>query len=216
MTAGLLTVSAQVYSLNVVGYINLNLTNGMNLVANQLDVDGTGYNNTVQGVFSNTLPVGAQVYKFIGVTWNTYTWNTNRTGTQTNWSGNASMNPGEGVFVRIPAAAPVSNNVTLVGQVLQGTLNNTNVPALGGLWLMSDIAPVGSDLITNLNYVPLVGDVVYEWNAVIQQYATYTYNTNRTGTQTNWSPNVPQVPVGTAFFLNTKAGQTWSQNFTVQ
>ncbi|MCX7723419.1 MAG: hypothetical protein N2379_10260, partial [Verrucomicrobiae bacterium] len=46
-----------VYSQNVVGYINLTLTNQITLVANQLDLDGTGTNNTVLTVLGTNVPV---------------------------------------------------------------------------------------------------------------------------------------------------------------
>ena len=57
LAAGALTSMAQsnVFSLNVVGYYNLSLTNGFQLVANQLDLDGTGVNNTLQSVFGTSL-----------------------------------------------------------------------------------------------------------------------------------------------------------------
>src|SRR5947208_16928468 len=69
--AGLLAVGAvssmaqsNVYSLNVVGYINVSLTNGFNLIANQMDLDGNLTNNTVTGVFSTNLPSGSKVYAY--------------------------------------------------------------------------------------------------------------------------------------------------------
>ena len=63
LAAAAATASAQnVYSLNVVGYINLSLTNGYNMVANQLDLDGTMTNNTLTTVFSTNLPKLSAVY----------------------------------------------------------------------------------------------------------------------------------------------------------
>ena len=55
---------SNVYSLNVVGYINVSYTNRFQMVANQLDLDGTGTNNTVQTVFSTNVPGLTTVYTF--------------------------------------------------------------------------------------------------------------------------------------------------------
>jgi hypothetical protein len=55
-----------VYSQNIVGYVNIPLTNGvLALVAPALDLDGTGTNNTVASVFS-TPAIGDTVYVFNG------------------------------------------------------------------------------------------------------------------------------------------------------
>src|ERR1043166_2369568 len=65
--AGLATSLAQssnVYSLNVVGYINLQLTNGFNLIANQLDLDGTGTNNTLNTSIGTNVPNLTRVYTY--------------------------------------------------------------------------------------------------------------------------------------------------------
>src|ERR1044071_5172553 len=71
--AGLLAASAvssmaqgSVYSLNVVGYINVTLTNGFNLIANQLDLNGTlnFTNNTVTAVLGTNLPANSKAYAY--------------------------------------------------------------------------------------------------------------------------------------------------------
>ena len=49
-------MAQNVYSLNVVGYINIPLVEGFNLVANQLDFDGTGLNNTPANVLCDEPP----------------------------------------------------------------------------------------------------------------------------------------------------------------
>src|SRR5882672_6022591 len=64
LAAGAATCMAQgnVYSLNVVGYINVSYTNKFQMVANQLDLDGSGTNNTVQTVFGTNVPSLSTVY----------------------------------------------------------------------------------------------------------------------------------------------------------
>jgi hypothetical protein len=223
LVAGVISSEAQVYSANVVGYINLSLTNGFNLVANQLDSDGTGTNNTISGVFGSSLPPGSTVYEFAGGGWtivSSYT--VNRSGTATNWDAFAtnSFNPGQGAFVKVPS----STTVTLVGNVLQGNLVNPNLPGAGGYTLVSSQVPLAGDILTNLVYQAQPGEVIYGydsagtapgasgpgWNYV------YTYSANRSGTATNWSPSSPSFAVGQGFFLNAKPNSTWTNNFTVQ
>jgi len=203
LAAGVASSMAQsnVYSVNVVGYINLNLTNGLNLVANQLDFDGTGTNNTVQGVFSNSLPnTGTFVYKFSGGTFQTLIYG------RGGWSGNASLNPGEAVFVAL--TSPVT--VTTVGQVLQGP--TTNVLS-GGLSLVSSTFPLSGAIDSTgnggLGYVPSTSDFVYLWDPVGQGYLTYIHGRG------GWSPSDPVLSPGQGFFLSSP-NTSWVNTFTVQ
>src|SRR6266403_950334 len=109
LAAGAFTAMAQsnVYSLNVVGYVNVSLTNGFTLLANQLDLDGNLTNNTVVGIFSTNFPTLTQVITFNPSSggYATATFLANGT-----WSGggagnaavNVGLRPGAGVWVHIP------------------------------------------------------------------------------------------------------------------
>jgi hypothetical protein len=205
MAAGVASSMAQsnVYSLNVVGYVNLNLTNGLNLVSNPLDFDGTGTNNTIIGVFSNTLPSGSIVFKFVAGNFNSYLYG------RGGWAGNTtgvSLNPGEACFVEV--SAPTT--VTTVGQVLQGT--TTNVLS-GALSLVSSISPLSGQVDSTgnggLNYTPTSNDIIFLWDPVGQAYVTYLHGRG------GWSPSDPVLAVGQGFFLNTP-NATWVNTFTVQ
>src|ERR1039458_6223534 len=68
LAAGLLSSQAQVYSANVVGYVNTSITNNVvSIMSAVLDVDGTGTNNTISTVLGTTsVPVGTTVYAFNG------------------------------------------------------------------------------------------------------------------------------------------------------
>src|SRR5579859_7839113 len=121
--AGALSSMAQsnVYSLNIVGYVNVTLTNGgsgFTLFANQLDFDGTGTNNTLNNVLSTNMPNNTTVYKFNPSTGG-YTASSYVTGIGWLPDGTATLNPGEGAFINVPTTA----TVTLVGNVLQGNLS---------------------------------------------------------------------------------------------
>src|SRR4051812_11081510 len=94
LAAGAATSMAQsnVYSLNVVGYVNVSLTNGFNMVANQLDLDGTGINNTVTNVVGTNLPVQTRIFAFNPAT-QTYFATATYAGNN-NWIQGAAVAPG--------------------------------------------------------------------------------------------------------------------------
>jgi hypothetical protein len=213
--AGALSSMAQsnVYSLNVVGYVNLSLTNGFQLVANQLDFDGTGTNNTVSTVFGTNLPNQTRLYVYsapaASFTTATYLASTGA------WIGdsagaNAALNPGGGVFLSIPAtAAPTT--VTTVGTVLQGALST---PFSAGYNIISSKVPVAGGagalgLTTNLSNQ----DFVYQFVPSTQAYgAKHTY-LSATG---SWLGGEPTISVGESFWYFAHAAGAWNTTFTVQ
>ena len=213
--AGLLAVGAisamaqsNVYSLNIVGYINVKLTNGFQLIANQLDIDGNRTNNTVQGVFSNlsaAVPSNTKVYGFSpasGYSTATYL--------GTSWLGgvagvNRGLSPGAGVWVQIPGASGTDLTLTEVGNVIQGT---TILPIVPGFQIMSAVAPVSARIQTDLGYVPNGNDKVYTFSTT-SGYSTKTY------LGTSWLPSQPIPKVAEAFWLQTTATKNWTQSFTV-
>ena len=213
LAAGAATTMAQnVYSLNVVGYINLTLVPGLNLVANQLDADGTMTANYVTNIFSTNLPTGSKIYAFNGSGYASATflatgkWNSGANGIT------PYLAPGGGVFVNNAGASAVT--ITLVGQVIQGT-NSVAIRPNGGLTIVSSIAPIAGGFQSVLGYTPTLGDTVYPWNPTTQAYAAAhkflaTGKWNAGGEYTN--------SVGEAVFLGTGSGNastTWTQVFTV-
>jgi len=222
LAAGAFTTMAQsnVYSLNVVGYINLPLVEGFSMVANQLDLDGTGTNNTDVEVFGTQLPANARIYSWNGTGYNVNTYAKNKTGTATNWTTAAGypLNPGQGCWVSIPAGSfgGTTQTVTTVGQVLQGTWTNPYLAAGGGFSIISDQIPLAGNIQTQLGLSPSANDRVYQWNFTAQSYVVSTYAKNKTGTATNWSPGEPSVNVGEGYWLDSASGTTWTQTFTVQ
>lgn len=215
VAAGLLTSQAQsnVYSANVVGYYNVALTNGFTFFANQLDLDGTGTNNTVGSVIGTNLPLNT---KILG-------WNTNTLSFQTitllasGWSAGVAgttvkgdLQPGGGVFISIPGANPT--NVTVVGNVLQQT---NIVPLFPGFQVVSYPFPISGALTSNFNYVAnaTVGtshDKALTWNVGTQGYVTHTWLT------TTWGAGDPQLPIGTCLFLEPWQNNYWTNGFVVQ
>jgi hypothetical protein len=125
---------AQVYSVNVVGYINLNLRPGFNLIANQLNGSP---NNKLDTVLPG-VPVESQVQKFTGTGFNVDIYD--GTAWLDNATGNPSVttvSPGEGFFFFNPGNSAVP--ATLVGEVVTGT--GLTVPIGPGFSLVSSIVP---------------------------------------------------------------------------
>jgi hypothetical protein len=221
VAAGVASSMAQsnVYSLNVVGYVNLSLTNGLNAIANPLDLDGTGTNNTLISVFSTNLPKSTTIYLFDTSDGQfDISANYNKNGVWAN--GTQPFNPGQGAFVLIGATVPTPLTVTLVGQVLQGTnLVNTNLTVGSGsdvLSFVSSIAPISSavDAAGNggLNFTLPHSSTVYFYDNTLNPpgYDIYTYNKNGV-----WGPSDPVIAVGQGFFVSTSTN-SWVQSFTVQ
>ena len=200
LAAGLASSMAQsnVYSLNVVGYVNRAMVGGgYTAVANPLN----STNNTFASVLAN-LPSGAEVLKYNpGIAdYDIY----NKFGSLWLPDGNATLNPGEGVLVSLPTA--YTN--TFVGEVLQGNLTNSfgsgyqqassMVPQAGNIdsALLMTNAPSGSEFL--------------QWNTGIQDFDIY----NKFGTL--WVPSTPSLEVGESFIISSPSPWQWVRNFTVQ
>jgi len=191
--AAIVTSSAQnVYSQNVVGYVNaVYPANGFTMIANPLNTT----NNTVVSLIQNPR-LGMIVYKFAAGfqanSFNGSTWNTP----------SASLNPGEGAFLFVPAGAPYTN--TYVGEVLQGSLTNA-VPQ--GFAMLGSKVPQTGLVQTDLAFPATLGTIVYKFAAGFQASS---YN------GATWNPSQPTINVGEGFFSFQPSAQTWVRTFTVQ
>jgi len=225
LTAGVITSQAQVYSQNIVGYVNVPLTSGqIQVVSPALDADGTGTNNTITTVFSAPT-AGDLVYVFNGSGYDVLSYKLAGRGTPTTgwynggtFAATYSINPGVAVFY-LPS---VSETNTQVGTVLQGTnlVNSYVSSAAGGISLISSVVPLGGGITSTLGYTPTAGDIIYIFNG--SGYDVYSYKLAGRGTPTTgWynGPTLsePTIPVGSGAWLQpVNAGQTWTQNFIAQ
>jgi len=232
IAAGALSSMAQnnVYSLNVVGYINVPLPTGYNLIANQL----VGSDQTIPTVLGTNYVNGCTVFK----------WNPSAQGfaaadsyydlihtggaAPAGWydqnlnPSSTTLNPGEAFFFYNPG---VSNNVTLVGQVTQGT---NSVSAVAGYSFLSIIPPLSVDLSTNGPLVLLQsnGNIYFTFNNAAGNYgaAVSYYDLIHTGgaAPAGWydaslNPAVLQPAVGQGFvFFNSSTTTPWVNTFSVQ
>lgn len=195
------TAQSNVYSLNVVGYANVTLKPGFNMIANPLNITS---GNTVTAVMGTNCPDGTLVYKFVN---GAYQSPATFFGPPDNiWDPEITMNPGEGVFVQVPS----QTTVTFTGEVLQGTTTNAFV---AGFNMIGSKVPQVAGLSTVLGFPAKDGDTVYTFNATTQSYD----NPNQFfGPPDNiWDPAEPAPAVGQGFFLSTSGGGNWVRTFTV-
>jgi hypothetical protein len=201
LTAGLLSASAQsnVYSVNIVGYVNTVIKGGSayTLVANPLE-GPTNDVNTLMAV----LPNKSQVLVY-DTTSSGYITATKGSGV---WNTNLALPVGTGFFVR--NAGPDLTN-TFVGNVVgvPGT-NTTALPA--GYILVGSKTPIGGTLNDTGNNTLNLGGVLPNKSQVL------TYDNSGSGSYITatkgsgvWNTNL-QLNVGQGFFVRSQSATNWS------
>ena len=201
VAAGATTSMAQsnVYSLNIVGYVNYTQpANTFSIAANPLK----GANNDVSAIFTSAASYpGLLVYKrnAAGTGYDQSTYDPDLEA----WDTPLDVSPGAGLWIKTPAGIAFTN--VFVGEAV---LNSTNaVPA--GYSLKSAILPQAGALQTALNYPASFGDIISLWNGV--GYNNYTYDPDLGA----WDPSEPNVNVAQGFWIyNAGAAKSWTRNFT--
>lgn len=185
VAAGAVTSMAQsnVYSLNIVGYVNVPMVSGFNLIANPLD-NGT---NSLSSLFPNA-GFGDTVYQFVNGAFVTSSF-------LGAWSPDLVTAPGGGIFYQAGAA---STN-TFVGNVLTGNLTN-HIKA--GFNIVSSQVPQ-SDTLENLGYPASFGDTAYFFRN--GAYVTSSF-------LGAWSPDLSPA-VGESFWIQAGAAVDWTRAF---
>jgi hypothetical protein len=196
--AGIATSSAQVFSVNAVGYVTKTVPAGkFALISNPLNAA----DNTIDKLFAG-LPAGTQIFKYDGKayaqgTFDDFDNNYGPLGKQT-------LVPGEGVFVKNNSTADI--NITFVGEVPQGDLKN---PIPQGLSIRSSQVPQAGNLnVLGLKGAP--GDQVFKFNVTAQGYQPAAYD----DFDNKW-PDTLTVDVGEAFFIQKAAAGSWDRTFNV-
>jgi hypothetical protein len=223
LAAGIAASSAQsVYSVNAVGYVNVTVTNGYNLICNPLN----GTNNNLNTIIP-VAPDNSQVLRWSGSgqsfsSVDTYFDLGNPT--DSGWYNAAfqkttnSLNPGEAFFFRKPNAG--SSTLTFVGEVPQGNLTN-QIGTLYGFY--SSIVPQSAGL-TTMGFPGRNGMQYSRWNAGSQGYVgTLTYFDLGNPADNGWydagfNKVDPTPAVGEGFLiLNPVANgaQSWGRTFSV-
>jgi len=220
---GTVSVMAQtnVYSLNAVGYINVTVQPGFNMISCPLVASPS---NTIGNLLINT---GNQLRQCEVYQWNpstsTYTNDEASTSLATGngftngWEegGFIPMNPGQALWFQNVHATNIT--FTFVGTVPTGSLTNTIV---NGFNQVSSILPMSGDLVTNSLSMftnATKQDSIYFWDPVGVTYDIYSWS-KANGWTSNSIATDPPVPfVGSGFWYETaNGGITWVENYAVQ
>jgi hypothetical protein len=208
MAAGAVASMAQsnVYSLNVVGYVNYPFTAfNYTLVNNPLDNTNNDL-NTIIPVASDGSGVafwstGLQDFSPTAPVYSTVTGH---------WNPDSTVAPGQGFFVT--AAAAFTN--TFIGNVRQQTVTLNSVGGFNYECVGSTV-PLGGGVTNQLTSYPATdGDGIAIWSVGLQDFSpTSPVYSTVTG---HWNPDYNFTP-GEGFFLIRAGGPvTWTRTFTVQ
>jgi len=202
--AGLMAQSTNVYSLNIVGYVNTTIPHGFTIISNPLN--GAGGTNTIDKILPAP-PDGTVLYIYNDIT-HSYTICTYASDDFNNlvWDQTPAFNPGQGGWIYNPGA---SYTATFVGEVAVGTTTNS-IPHCYSI--RSSIVAQSGQLDTVLSYPVGDGDTVYLWNGAGYKICTYASDdfNNLVWDQT------PVPKVGEAFWVfNAGATKAWTRTFTV-
>jgi hypothetical protein len=198
---GLATSMAQVYSVNIVGYVNVTILHGYSIIANPLNASP---DNTIASVIANP-PIPIRVFKYVNATGQFLA---NNFDVDFGWDDPAMpVEPGEGLFVFNDGT---NFNWTFVGEVPIGTVS---VPLYQGFNLVASKIPQSGLLQTDLLYPPSpTGDVVYKYVNATGQYAQFIYDPDFQA----WDPEPTLNVAEGCYILRSQTGTVqWTRTFTV-
>lgn len=205
LSVGLLSASAEgnVYSVNIVGYVNTPCkTSGLTLVGNPLD---NGQGNIVTNLFAS-LPMLSAIQVWNGAGYTTCTRNPSSV-----WSTNAFTTvvpPGSGCFVKL-GTTPFTN--TFVGTV-QTSPASRSFPS-NSLALVCSPLPIGGVLISDPTFalgdtLPILSTIQTWNNSGAGAFVTATKNP--TGIWSAVGSNMV-FTVGQGFFVKSRQPTNWVQ-----
>jgi hypothetical protein len=199
LVAGVVSLEAQVYSANIVGYANVPLVAGYTLVANPLD-DGNG--NQLTNILS-TLPNKSQLLQ-----WNGTGYNTAIVKGASGWASNVQLSPGGGFFIKVASATTNTfvGTVGAVGLATGGT--TTNALATGYNLVGSQIAFAGdatTDPNINLGTTLANKSQLLNWDTGLQGFDTAVIKG-----ASGWGGTFP-ITVGEGFFVKPSSAVNWVQ-----
>jgi hypothetical protein len=211
VAAGVASSMAQsnVYSVNIVGYVNLTVTPGYNLIS--LPIQNADPTSSINSVLTNSSYNGSYVPASAGTavfTWNGHGFNQPMyAGGDGNWYDQTGVTlqtnplvPGQGFFLQMPSTnvqigngeTPKTNlTFTLVGSVLTGT---NSYPVTAGYNFYGNFLPISGNLCTN-GFPVVDNSAYYTYNGHGYNQPFYGLGTNDSAT--NLSGNPGPVPIFT-------------------
>jgi len=217
---GSVSVMAQtnVYSLNAVGYINVTMQPGYNIITCPLicspdNTIATLLNNT-NGQFQGGARAAAQVFQFTGGVYSAADTASESTA-PSGWAsgGTITINPGQAVFFYNPTSTNMT--ATFVGTVPTGSLTNALNP---GYNLVGSIVPVSGDIVTNSISLFTNGAAS---GRTADELFTYTPGVGYSQdiySSSGWStgdPTLANVYEGFFFYNAFSTVNNWIENFSV-
>jgi hypothetical protein len=210
IAAGVLSSQAasNVYSANVVGYVNVVVEGGgtYSLLSNPLN---NTTDNHLVNVFSTT--AGNQQPSSQVLTWDVVAFDfdvTQPSFVAGSWTANVNLPPGKGFFY-VNNGDTFTN--TFVGEVVQGTFSNLLVN--GSYNCVGASVPQGGSFTNAIaGLVPGPSDQLLVWDKLAFDFNA----TQPSFVAGSWTATV-NVGVGEGFFyVNNNGDNTWVRNFTVQ
>lgn len=192
-------------SSNVVGYVNLRVLPGDNLLGNPFN-RGNNHLNTILPLATDGTQDGVSIFRWkvpVQMYGQPIQWFSAAGWTTSEPGENLIFRPGEGFDFRNTVQTPF--NITFVGDVVEGNVTNT-LPIGRSLWS----SPVPQDTPLSMLFPAMSGDVVAILNPVTQSYESYQYVPGF-----GWEPNDPLVRVGTSIFIQVQTPRTWTRTFDV-
>jgi hypothetical protein len=217
-SVSLLAQSTNVYSLNAVGYINVTVTPGFNMIACPLVCSPDNTLNTLMNNAGNTYKT-VTIYQWLSSGSYTNDSGSVALSTYTNgWvnGGFIALNPGTAAWFFNPNATNMT--LTFVGTVPQGSLTNTLTP---GFNMASSIVPTSGDLVTNgitLLTSQAKHDTIYTWDNINHAYDGFSWTPANGWISTIaglTDPIVTNVGEGFWYLVAGATSENWVENFSV-
>jgi hypothetical protein len=195
---------------NAVGYVNVSVLPGFNLIANQLNRTG---GNTLNALFSG-VPTESQVFKFnagsyVSDIYDGTAWLDAESGNPTT----TTLNPGEGAFFYLAGSTP--QTITLVGEVPQGNVGLSLSP---GFSLVSSKVPQSVPIDT-IGMPDVLEALFLRYNATTQGYRVSLINDGSDWLDSESGVVTPATPnVGEGFFIYNPSATVpivWPRTFSV-
>lgn len=207
-----ITVVAQsnVYSLNVVGYVNVPVASGYNLLANPLKAGVTNGANEIMTPIS-----GSQFLTWNGAGFDYVAYEPDFGG----WIDKAeqpsvppTLPPGKGFFMFNPLAA---TTMTFVGEVVPAPGTTNSLPIPSGYSLIGSALPASATDITAapVSLPKISGMQLLKWNGTGYSYAAYEPDFGGWIDKAEAPIAAPGYTVGQGFFLfNPGTASSWNQS----
>jgi len=217
LAATVISSEAQVYSANVVGYVNVTFPPGANtLVTTPLTTGNDKLTNVITGPLPGATTIlfwNAGLGSFTSLTYSGPPSNRHWTDSSSVNQDNTLIPPGTAYFINCGGAGYTN---TYVGSVVAASATTVTNSLNTGLLAVGSLIPYAGP-VTNaaaLNLIPPGATTIQLWDSVSQSYTSYTYSgpaANRTWKDSANNVVVPTLNVGQGFFISPGASYNWTQ-----